>query len=186
MHLVYVIAATAGCALLGVQVVLQLMGLGGDHDVHFDGDADVDLDGADGESNFFFGLLSLKSVTAFFAFFGLTGLACAELEVTSAALQVVLSVLSGVAAATVVMLLMRGLTKLHASGTPNLEEAVGKIASCYLRIPANGDGKGKITVSVGGQERELDAVTTGPEIPTGAQVKVTKKLAGDTFEVERT
>ena len=129
MHLVYVIAATVGCALLGIQVVLQLLGMGGD--------ADVELDGADGESNLFFGLLSFKSVTAFFAFFGLTGLACSSLGVESPVLQVVLSIVSGVAAATVVMLMMRGLTKLHASGTADLGDAIGQIAGVYLRIPAS-------------------------------------------------
>ena len=185
MHLVYVISATVGCALIGIQVVLQLLGMGGDVDTHFDGDASADLDGAEGESNFFFGILSFKSVTAFFAFFGLTGLACDALGIKSEVLSVVLSILSGIAAAFVVMLLMRGLTKLHATGTPDLEQAVGEIAKVYLRIPARDQGKGKITVVVAGQERELDAITNGPEIPTGAQVKVLRKMAGETFEVER-
>lgn len=184
MHLVYVISATVGCALIALQVVLQMIGMGGD-DVHFDAEAGTDIDGAEGESNIFFGILSFKSVTAFFAFFGLMGLAAPALGIESEALQIMMSVLAGVSASVAVALMMRGLTKLHASGTPNLEEAVGQYARVYLRIPGGQDGKGKITVSVGGQERELDAVTKGPEIPTGSQVKVVKKLAGETFEVER-
>ncbi len=185
MHLMYVISAAVGCAALGLQVVLQLLGMGGDADMHFDVEAEVDLDGAEAESNLFFGFLSFKSLTAFLAFFGLTGLACQSLGVDSGALTLVISVLAGVAAATVVMLLMRGLGKLHASGTPDLDEAVGQTARVYLRIPAGNGGAGKITVVVGGQERELEAITHGPELATGAQVKIMRRLAGETFEVSQ-
>ncbi|MBI1317093.1 hypothetical protein GC167_09600 [bacterium] len=41
-----------------------------------------------------------------------------------------------------------------------------------MRIPASRSGKGKISLSIQGSFREIDAVTEGAEIPTGALVQV--------------
>ncbi len=183
MGMVYTIAAAIGCTLLTVQIVLQLMGMGGDTDVHFDADVGTDLDAGDVESNIFFGFLSFKSLTAFLAFFGLTGLACGKLGISSGALTIVLSTLAGIGAGTVVMFIMRGLSALQASGTVNLDDAIGQSARVYLRIPARSGGAGKITVTVGGQERELQAITPGEELPTGSRVEIVRRVEGDTFEV---
>lgn len=191
MHLVYLITAAVGCTLLAVQVIMQLIGLGGedmpggelagdvDHDLH----ADVH-DGA-GESNFFFGVLSFKTLTAFTAFFGLAGLAAAELGIESQALTMVLALLAGMSAGVMVMLLMRLLVGLQSSGTAKMDDAVGRTAKVYLRVPGHMKGRGKITVDIGGREVELAAVTPGEEIPTGATVEVTRRVEGDTFEIIR-
>lgn len=183
MDLAYMIAAAVGCTLLAVQIGLQMLGMGGDHDVHIEADVGTDLDASGGESNIFFGFLSFKSLTAFLAFFGLTGLAAAELGVTSGGLRMVLSTLAGFGAGAIVMLIMRGLSKLQASGTVNLDDAVGLSARVYLRIPARDGGLGKITVTVGGQERELPAMTQGDALPTGVRVEIVRRVEGETFEV---
>lgn len=191
MHLVYLIAAAVGCTLLAVQVVLQLIGLGAadaadlDHAGDFDSAADLDHADAAGESNIFFGILSFKTLTAFIAFFGLAGLAADNLGIENQLLIVFLSLLAGIAAGGVVMVLMRMLVGLQASGTVKLQDAVGTTAKVYLKVPGHMGGRGKITVEVGGRDMELAAVTPGEEIPTGAVVEVTRRVEGDTFEVIR-
>jgi hypothetical protein len=191
MHLVYMITAAVGCTALAVQVVLQLIGLGGDHGGdhvghleagHHDGHAG---DGG-GQSNWFFGMLSLKSLTAFLAFFGLAGLAGEEIGLGGAAASMVVAILAGLAAAFVVMLIMRGLASLQSSGTAELDDAIGTTARVYLRIPGAFAGAGKITAVVGGREFELTAVTSGQEIPTGAVVEVVRRIDASTFEVSTT
>ncbi len=194
MHLAYLIAAAIGCTLLIAQVALQLLGLGGGDDVaghDFGGDADLGGDGDvhtdihEGETNLFFGVLSFKTLSAFVAFFGLSGLASAELGVASAGLQLLIAVLAGLAAGAVVVVLMRLLVSLNTSGTTRLEDAIGKTARVYLSVPGGGDGHGKIIVDIGGREVELLAITPGPTIPTGAAVEVVKRTEGETFEVVR-
>lgn len=178
MDVVYTLAAAVGCTALLVQIALQLLGMGGD-DVHLDADVEVH----EGEGNFFFGALSFKSLSAFIAFFGLTGLAVRALGVQSAPLKLVLAGLAGTAAAAVVVVLMRGLARLQSSGNVDLDKVVGRTARVYLRVPASNGGAGKITVEVDGRELELSATTPGAEIPTGAAVEVVRRVEGDTFEI---
>jgi membrane protein implicated in regulation of membrane protease activity len=202
MHLVYLITAAVGCTLLAAQLGLQLLGLGGDAaDVgHGDlgdlGDGHVggleidhvgDLDHADaGQSNLFFGILSFKTLTAFLAFFGLSGLACEELGLESEPLILAISTTAGLSSAVVVAMLMRLLVGLQSSGTLDLRRAIGKTAKVYLRVPGQMSGSGKIHVIVDGREVELNAMTRGDEVPTGALVEVVQRLDGATFEVMKT
>ncbi len=191
MHLIYLVAAAVGCTVLAVQVVLQLIGLGGDEVGDFGHAGDVehagDLADADaGESNVFFGVLSLKTLTAFIAFFGLAGLAAGQMGVNNAVLTVFIATVAGLCAGAVVVVLMRLLVGLQSSGTVNMEDVVGLTAKVYLRVPGHMNGQGKITIQVGGRDLELSAVTPGEEIPTGALVEVTRRLEGETFEIIRT
>ena len=64
------------------------------------------------------------------------------------------------------------LSKLEANGAYKIADSVGKTAEVYLRIPERGKGKGKIQISINGSIHELDALSKGEEIPTGAKVKV--------------
>jgi len=182
MYLVYLIAAAVGCTVLAVQVVLQLIGLGGDEVGDFDHAGDV---GDATESNIFFGVLSFKTMTAFIAFFGLAGLAAVQMGIQNAALSVFIAMLAGLSAGAVVVVLMRLLVGLQSSGTVQLDDAIGQSARVYLRVPGHMNGQGKITVQVGGRDVELSAVTPGEEIPTGAIAEVTRRVDGETFEIIR-
>ena len=42
--------------------------------------------------------------------------------------------------------------------------AVGKTASVYMTIPARGDGRGKIQVTVSGRLKTMDAISSGESI----------------------
>lgn len=206
MHLAFLIAAAVGCTVLLAQVGMQLLGLGGGDDVgghdfsghelgaDFGGDADFsgdelaghelsDAPGHHAETNLFFGVITFKSVSAFIAFFGLTGLAAEELGIHSGALQFVLACLAGLAAGAVVVALMRLLVSFNTSGTVQLNDVVGQTARVYLSIPGGGRECGKINVEVNGRELELQAYTLGKPIPTGTSVEVVRRGEGETFEV---
>jgi hypothetical protein len=186
-HTIYLVLAVAGCTLLALQVVLQLFGLvggegfdGGDH-----GHADHGGHAHDpGHGNWFFGLLSLKALCAFAGIFGLTGLALLRTDF-GPWLRVSIAVEAGIVAMVVVVFLMRGLARLSVSGTLDPKNAVGRSACVYLRIPAGGTGSGKVTVEVQGRSVELDAVTDGAEIPTGARVEVVDVVGSETLKVVR-
>ncbi|MCO4764501.1 MAG: hypothetical protein KC502_23530 [Myxococcales bacterium] len=184
MDLAYLIAAAVGCTVLVAQVVLQLLGMGGGEELAGH-EMSGDIDFHEGESNLFFGVLSFKTLSAFVAFFGLTGLACGQLGVESAALQLLISALAGLTAGAVVVVLMRLLVSLNSSGTSRLQDAIGRTARVHLSIPSGGTQQGKIVVDIGGREVELLAITNGPEIPTGAAVEVVSRTEGETFEVVR-
>ncbi|MSP92310.1 MAG: hypothetical protein EXR79_10985 [Myxococcales bacterium] len=185
MHLVFLVTAALGCTLLVVQIVLQLIG-SGHADLPHDGGAELHVgDHAGDSSTAFASILSLKSLTAFCAFFGLGGLAAEEANIASDALRAVLATLCGVAAMAAVVVMMRGIARLQVSGTLDVGRAVGLPATVYLRVPGAMAGTGKITVSIEGREAELLAMTSGPEIPTGARVHVRKRIDAQTFEVER-
>ena len=63
--------------------------------------------------------------------------------------------------------------RLQDNGTLQMSNAIGRTGRVYLRIPANRQGSGKITILIQDQQRELDAVTSADqEIPVGASVRV--------------
>ncbi|MGQ0613756.1 MAG: hypothetical protein ACT4PV_08475 [Planctomycetaceae bacterium] len=175
---VYVILAVVGATLLLLQVVLQLFGLYGDADL----DAGHDGAGADGHGSAFFGFLSFKALSSFSGIFGLTGLVMLG---QSGSRHIRLAVATGAGLAGVVLVgwMMRGLSKLSASGTVNLENAVGKTASVYLRIPGERSGAGKVTVEIQGRTMEISAITDGSPIATGTRVKVNELVGDDTLKV---
>jgi len=62
--------------------------------------------------------------------------------------------------------------KLSEDGTLKLNNAIGKLGTAYLKIPAQRKGMGKVQIKVQGY-RTLDAITDDMEdIPTGAVVDV--------------
>ena len=190
MHDVFFWSALIGCTLLVVQVILQIVGLGGDHDVdsgHLDTDIHTEMDhpgdpahGTDG--NLFFGILSFKALVAFAGIFGLTGLSLEESGL-SAFNHMALAVLAGLLAMVLVAYMMRMLHRLSSSGTVVIQNALGHTGQVYLRIPGGGAGQGKVTIELQGRSVELLAVTDGDPIPTGKQVKVVEILGNETLKV---
>lgn len=195
---IYLITAVVGCTLLALQIVMMLIGLGTDHDVgdghdadagvdaHVDGAGDADghaVDSHEGHGNMFFKLLSLKALCAFASLFGLTGLALLHEEAVGSAARIGISSAAGVSSFLLVGWIMRSFGKLDSSGTVNLRNAIGKSASVYLRVPGAGDGAGKVTVEIQGRSVELQAVTDGEEIKTGARVMVTDLVGESTLKV---
>lgn len=182
-YTLYLILAIAGSAILLIQVLMQIFGLAGEGDFdgsHDGGDVHADTGGHD--ASWFFGVLSIKALVAFAGFFGLTGLALWGDDMSST-VRVAIAFAAGVGGMLLVAFLMRSLRRLGSSGTVDPQNAVGSVGAVYLRIPAYGRGAGKVTLELQGRSLELEAVTDGEEIPTGARVKVIGLVGGDTLKV---
>ena len=169
-------AAVGGLVLL---FQLALLFLGGDADVDADVDFDADVgDAGDGGLN----LLSARAMAGFFTFFGLAGIWGTNSDWGT---PMTLAVSAGLGSTMMVFIawMMTALKKLASSGNVDPNNAVGKTAQVYLRIPANNAGQGKITVSIQGRSLQYAATTAGAELPTGSAVRVERMVSDGTFEV---
>jgi len=130
-----------------------------------------------------FRAVSLRTVVAALAFFGLAGKAAeaAGCEPLSALL---IAVAAGLGAMYAVYALLQAMRSLKAEGTARISRAVGQQASVYLRIPAQQKGAGKIQINLQNRTMEYLATTCGEAIPSGAAVIVTKIVGPDTLEVQ--
>ncbi len=176
MTKIYLICAAAGGSVLLGQMGLSLFGLGDADDIDPDVSVD-DLDGGDGLS-----FLSIRGLAAFLTLFGLVGAAGTSSDWPPLPTAVA-AFSSGFAVMFFIALAMRWFRSQQSSGHLQPKNALGKTARVYLRIPANKAGKGKITVSVQGRSLELEAVTSGPELPTGSSCRVVSMITEATFEV---
>jgi membrane protein implicated in regulation of membrane protease activity len=173
-----VIAFFVACAALGgvVLVIQLLLGLlGGDsdagHAVHHGGGVGEGLD-----------LVSVRSISAGVAFFGLAGAGTAT-SGWPLPLALGVAISSGLLATVVVAYLLRAVRGLEEDNSEQIENALGQTATVYLRIPANRAGAGKIHVAVQGRTVEYQAVTPGGELPSGAMVVVRDIVGPDVVEV---
>ncbi len=170
----YMVCAIVGGSVMTLQILLLMIG---GHDM--DADTDVDADhGGD-----LFGFFSIRAVAAFLTFFGLSGMWGLDAD-WGPGRTIAVAMGSGLGMMVVVAWVMSLQSKLYSEGNLNPENAVGENAKVYLKIPGENAGKGKITVSIQGRSQEFDAVTSGPELPTGSSVKVLRQTTPNTFEVE--
>ena len=167
---IFLLCSAAGGTVLSIQLLLLVMG------------GDTDGDG-DGDSSDSFTLFSIRAIASFLTFFGLIGWWALEKGFGSG-----LATLMGFGAGLSMMLLVAWMitlqSKLAEEGNLDPDSALGKTALVYLRIPAQGEGRGKITVSVSGRTHEFQAVSRGPMLPTGIEVRVLRRVTENTFEVE--
>lgn len=176
MDTLFFASALLGGAVLLVQLVLGLFGLD-HHDVPDLGlDADVDVGGADA-----FHLLSIRSLAAGLAFFGVGG-AAASVAGLWAPLALVVAAVTGTLAAAGVAALMRGMMRLQSDGTVHLERSIGQPGTVYLSIPGEMVGMGKVHLALQGRTVECQAVSREP-LATGTPVVVVDVLGPDTVEV---
>ncbi|HED66610.1 MAG TPA: hypothetical protein ENJ09_13770 [Planctomycetes bacterium] len=174
---IYIACAIAGGTVLVGQTGLNLFGLGGDSDI----DPDVDVDDLEGGDSLSF--LSIRALAGFLTFFGLVGWG-GTASGWGAGITIGAAFLAGASVMVFVALMMRFFRRMAMSGTVRPAEAVGLSAQVYLRIPASNSGKGKITVKLQGRSQEFDAVTRGPELPTGSACRIVAMPTEGTFEVE--
>jgi hypothetical protein len=184
LELVYIACAAGGGALLVGQTLLALVGVG-DADVtdggDFAGHGDAGHDATHGGDGGF-QLFSVRAVFAFFCFFGLAGWAATSAGLSGWA-SIGIALAAGLSVMVLVAWLMKMQGRLQSEGNLRSADAVGKSARVYLRVPANQQGFGKITVVLQNRTVEYNAFTKGAEIPTGATVKVVTQTTPDTFEV---
>lgn len=175
MRSVYIVCAVVGGTILLIQTGLLLLGFhGGDSGFDFQHDTDV----GDGS----FSVLSLRALSSFLTFFGLSGWGAFEAGWGSLP-SLAAGVLAGVAVMLAVASLLRLQLRLASRGNVDPQNAIGATATVYLRIPAKRGGQGKITVSIQGRTLEYLAVTGGSAIPTGDAVRILSMPTPGTFEV---
>lgn len=168
----YAIAITTS-ALMVFQLILMIFGFDAD-------DFDDAADATEGEVQ----VLSVRTVTAFFAGFGWTGVATLE-SGASLPLALLLSTLVGGVFLGGVLLLMKALYSMRHSGTLDYRNAVGEIGSVYLRIPPAMSDPGQIEIKVQGRLMVAQAFThSETEIPNRARVRVIDLLDQNTLVVE--
>ncbi|MEM9919372.1 MAG: hypothetical protein AAF990_14815 [Bacteroidota bacterium] len=170
--------------LFVIQFVLSLVGL------DFDGDADMDFNtDSPGDSGGYsmdadFTILSVRSIIAFFTFFGWTGVLFLK-NGGSTLVALIAASVAGLAAMFIVGYMMYLFSKLTQDGSIDIREALYNKGEVYLTIPANKKGYGKIHLKVSGSLQELDAVTSGDAIPTGTSIRVVEVLDDNLLLVEQ-
>ncbi|MDH3648489.1 MAG: hypothetical protein OEQ53_02345 [Saprospiraceae bacterium] len=167
-----------------IQFVISLFGLDFDSDVDIDIDIDVDADSSGGFSlDPSFTLLSVRSIIAFFTFFGWAGVLALSRGFGTSTVLIFASV-SGLAAMLLVAYLMYFFSQLTEEGNADLRELIYQDGTVYLPIPGRRKGKGKVHVTLNESLREMDAVTEGEALPNGKAVKVVEIIDKDTLVVE--
>lgn len=176
-HQVFWFMAIIFSVLFFIQFILLLIG--------FDSDSDTDFGhgGDSGSLEHEFSALSARSIIAFFTFFGWTGVLAMSNQL-SVWISVALATGVGLTAMFIVAYLMFKFAQLEQSGTLNFYHALDQHGEVYLPIPAHQVGKGKIHLKIDGTVREMDAMTDGEMLRTGAHVKVVEIMEDNTLKVE--
>ena len=183
MKLLWGVTLTATLIFI-IQTVMTFLGADADS-TDFDMDVDTSMDGSD-LSNIDSGanLYTFRNFVNFFLGFGWTAIIL-QPSVKSTAVLVIIAVLVGIALVALVMYMFKWLYSMQQSGNINVyKSAVGCQGKCYLRIPGERAGEGKVQITIQGAVREYNAVTDGDEIKTGTSVKVVEAIDGNTLLVE--
>ena len=175
---VYFFCAVFGGTLILLQMILMLVGFGGDADTDSDfGDSTDHASPAD-----IFKVLSLRTIVAGIAFFGLGGLAGLT-GGTSKPLSFFIAIVSGIIAIYAVYYLYWSAGKLKADGSLTEQTLVGSAGSVYVRIPSAKSGIGKVLVCQQGRTVEYEAVTAGDELKVTTPIIVVGIVSSTTVEV---
>ena len=159
---VYWIIAGVASAIFLVLLVITL--LGGDSDT-VEGDVDTEIEG---DTGIHFQFLSFKTI------FGWSGIAALNAELPKFAV-VLISVVCGLLMMLAMASLFYYLAKLQSSGTLKLTNAINQVGEVYLTIGANRSKIGKVSITVQGTLRELDALTEEhADLHQGNVVRVSK------------
>lgn len=175
-HQVFWFIAIVFSVLFFIQFVLVLIGAD-----TADGELELDNEGTSFEHEF--SALSVRSIIAFFTFFGWTGVLALNNQL-SIWVAIALASVAGLAAMFIVAYLMYKFAQLEQSGTLNLYHALDQEGEVYLPIPESNSGRGKVHLKVDGRIRELEAITQGSALQTGDPIKVVEILEDNVLRVE--
>jgi len=168
-----------------IQFVFSLIGLDADTDM----DGDIDISGElDADPGFGldadFAVFSVRSIIAFFTFFGWTGVLVLNAG-KSTLTAITAASISGILAMLLVGYLIYLFSKLSQEGNYNINNALFNTGKVYLTIPPAESGEGKIHLIIDGTMREMEAITKeGEKIPTGADIRVVEVLDNNLLLVE--
>ena len=152
-----------------VQLVLTLLGGDSSDGVDADFNGDIDADGP-------FQLLSFRNLINFLLGFGWGGISFSGM-ITDKGWLIFAAVLTGIFFFVLFLFIMRQLFKFQEDNTVKITDSINKTGSVYLTIPENRTGYGKIQISIGGSQKEFDAVTDGEKLPSGSAIRVVDTLS---------
>ena len=162
-----------------IQTVMSFVGIS---DVDTDVDVDANVDGLDDAGAMH--LLSIRNIVYFLLGLGWAGVSLWGTIANRLVLAIV-AIVVGCLFVAIFLFLFRQMMKLQHNGAFDINDAVGKTVDVYLRIPASGQGIGKVQVSFNGSVQEIDARTDGDTlIPSGAKVRVIEVLNNRVLLVE--
>ncbi|WP_229719307.1 hypothetical protein [Winogradskyella schleiferi] len=175
---IYWLVAIIGSLIFSVVMIMAFVG--GDADDIGDLDSDIDADGAG------FQFISFKNLVGFFTIFGWSGIACIDAGL-STPLTIIISVICGLLMMVIMAALFYFISKLSDSGTLNYKNALDAVGEVYLTIGADRSKMGKVSVSVQGTMRTLDALTDSfTELKTGTIIKVVDVTSNGILIVDHT
>ena len=163
-------------AVLLIQILLTLVGL--DHH------GDADLSGH-GDHDSGMGLLTVRTVTAFFVGFGWTGAI-----MLNHGYSIVAAIAAGTATGAVFLLttwfLITNLLRLQSSGgNVDYNNAIGSVGTVYTTIPAAEAGGGQIELMLQGRLMMAEAYTKATwNLKPGSKAKVIALIGRSTLLVE--
>ena len=172
----YWIIALTGSIVFILVIIMTFMG----------GDADEidDLDDADTGIGFQF--ITFKNLVGFFTILGWSGIACQDANL-STPITLVVSVICGLIMMTIMASMFYFMGKLADSGTLKYKNAIDSVGEVYLTIGANRSKMGKVTVSVQGTMRELEALTDAfTDLKSGTIIKVVDVTSNGILIVDQT
>lgn len=161
-----------------IQSILTFIGI--DSADGIEADFDGNLDQADAP----FQLFTFRNLINFLLGLSWTGISFFQI-IPNKTILVLLAIGVGMAFITLFFMIIKQLQKLAEDNTFRLDSTLKKTASVYLRIPGNRQGNGKIQISINGSFRELDAVTNGDTIESGANVIIVNIVNQNLVQVER-
>ena len=178
----YQVLFVLGCVstvVMFIQLIMLIVGIEG-ADSSFDGidDGGIDDIANDGGILDIFGLrvLTIRNLFIFLAMFSWVALLLNEWT-NSYAISIIVGLLVAIVIVLVVSFIMKQGLKLQDEGNVKIENAIGKKGTCYLTIPSNKQGMGKVNVLVQDRLFEFDAYTDDKEsIPTGCEIVVVDSL----------
>lgn len=175
----YWIIALLGSGIFAIIFIMTFIG-GGDADM----EADIsDMDADDGGVGFQF--FTFKNVIAFFTIFGWTGIMCLDSGM-SGTVATVIATLAGFSMMVLTSLMFFWISKMAASGTLKIKNALGVVGEVYIPIGAKRSKIGKVQINVQGSLRELEAITDAAEdLKTNTMIRVREIVSGEILLVEK-
>ena len=125
--------------------------------------------------------LTKQAFTGFIMMFGWVGLTCIHQFFLPPLFSILISTGAGIVASGISSFIFHVARKAHSPGSVfKIEEAVGKEALVYHRIPKGGTGK--ISISLYDLTHEIDAFCE-EEVPSFVSVQIIKKMDDKTVVV---
>ena len=186
MPSIYLYFAVFGGSFMFIQLLLAMFGFGfGGTDTDFSGGTGDDVDAPAVGSSYMadlFRVISLRTLIAFFTFFGLGGMAGLQSGLVEP-LVFFVALAFGTAALFSVYYMYQKLYSLRFDGTVSEKTLVGATGTVYTKIPPG--GRGKVLVSQQGRTMEYEAITTGETtLASGTPIVVVKLITAHCVEVK--